>query len=148
SRRTSRSTHKSSPRAMEEKRRKPRTRKRFAPQPRAGLVFRRVQVVPDRNVVVPWWNGARPDASALGQVAGLLGADEQLVLGVDEGFPLVVRELVFLLEVDRVLRTGLLAHAAEDAAQHVDLVAPRVTLAVGARSFRIVLRRLDVDRVG
>src|SRR5439155_4266746 len=47
----------------------------------------------------------------------------------------------------RVLGTGLLAHAAEDAAQHVDLVALRESLAVRTRGGRIVLRGLHVDRV-
>src|SRR5439155_3937196 len=67
--------------------------------------------------------GRDAGGSALGQVAGLLLGDEQLLLGVDEGVALVVGELVVLLEVDGVLGAGLLAHAAEDAAQHVDLVA-------------------------
>src|SRR5512143_3818745 len=67
---------------------------------------------------------------ALGEVTRLLGADQQLVLGVDEGLAPVVGQLVVLLEEDGVLGAGLLAHAAEDAAQHVDLVAGRVALAV------------------
>src|SRR5262249_12828785 len=90
----------------------------------------------------------RPRRSALGQVAGLLGRDEQLVLRIDEGVALVVRELVVLLEVDRVLGAGFLAVAAEDAAEHVDLVALGVALPVRDRLVRIVLGGLHEDRVG
>src|SRR5262245_23663542 len=86
--------------------------------------------------------------SALREVAGLLGADQQLVLGVDERFAPVVGQLVVLLEVDRVLGTRLLAHAAEDAAQHVDLVPAGVPLPVGPGVCGVVLGGLDEDRVG
>src|SRR5262245_61215237 len=86
--------------------------------------------------------------SALGKVPALLGGDEEFVLGVDERLAAIVGELVLLLEIDGIFGARLFTHAAENAAEHVDLVAARIPLAVGARVLRLVLRCLDIDGVG
>src|SRR5713226_8071990 len=54
---------------------------------------------------------------------------EQLLLGVDELLPTRVRQLVLRTQHDRLHWTRILAVAAEDAPQHVDLVGLRVALA-------------------
>src|SRR5438477_262625 len=54
---------------------------------------------------------------------------EQLLLGVDELFPARVGKLVLRPEHDRLHRARVLAVAAEDAAQHVDLIRLGVALA-------------------
>jgi hypothetical protein len=76
------------------------------------------------------------------------GRHQQPLLGVDEVLALEVGQLVLVAQDDRLRRAGLLAVAAEDAAQHVDLVAAGVALA--GRDARLVgvLGRLDVDGLG
>src|SRR5262245_19522441 len=63
----------------------------------------------------------------------------EVVLAVDG-------ELVVLAHEDRRHRAGLFAVAAEDAARLVDLVRRRVARAGHHRA--VVLRRLEVDRIG
>ena len=75
----------------------------------------------------------------------LLGVEQHL-LGVDEVLAVEVRQLVLGPEADGIDRAGLLAVAAEDAAQHVDLVDRREALTRRRRVRRIVVGRLDVDR--
>src|SRR5262245_45466320 len=53
-----------------------------------------------------------------------------------------------MLEHDRIRRAGVLAVAAEDAAQHIDLVRRRIALAGRVRLLRVILGRDDQDRVG
>src|SRR5262245_38855035 len=76
----------------------------------------------------------------------LLGR-EQHRLRVDEALARVVRELVLGAGPDRLDRARLLAEAAEDAPQHVDLEVLRVALAERDRVLRVVLLRPDVDRL-
>ncbi len=56
---------------------------------------------------------------------------EQLLLGPDQVFPAVVGDLVLVGHGQRARRAGLDAHAAQDAAQVVDLVDEAVPLAGG-----------------
>src|SRR5438067_13536037 len=65
---------------------------------------------------------------------------QQLLLGVNELLPARVRQLVFGPEHDRLHRTRLFAVAAEDAAEHVDLVGLGVPLARGYAILVGVLR--------
>src|SRR5438067_12160815 len=88
-----------------------------------------------------------PDRSSAGRLDPALGrprvGHEQHLLRVDEGGPVVVGQLVVVPEHDRLGRADLLAVAAEDAADHVDLVALRVALARRDASLVGVLVRLD-----
>src|SRR5690242_14464776 len=49
--------------------------------------------------------------------------DQQVILSIDKTFALVIGRREGLREVDGILGAGFLAEAAEDATQHVDLVA-------------------------
>src|SRR5216684_819946 len=70
---------------------------------------------------------------------------QQLLLGVDELFATRIRQLVLGTQHDRLHRARVLAVAAEDAPQHVDLVRLRVALA-GRNAILVgVLGRDDED---
>src|SRR5205807_920200 len=70
---------------------------------------------------------------------------EQLLLGVDELLTARVGELVLRAQHDRLHRARVLAVAAKDAAQHVDLVGLRVALTRRDALLLGVLRRDDED---
>src|SRR5713226_7436011 len=70
---------------------------------------------------------------------------QQLLLGVDELLPTCVRQLVLGTQHDRLHRACILAVAAEDAPQHVDLVGLRVPLAWRDAVLVGVLRGDDQD---
>src|SRR5690606_38572452 len=96
---------------------------------------------------------AEPDVGALGRGLAALPlaadrADQHVLLAVDEVLVAVVGELELVAEDDRAGGARLLAEAAEDAAEHVDLVDLRVALPRRHRVRRVVLGGLDVDRVG
>src|SRR5438874_2888482 len=73
---------------------------------------------------------------------------QEHLLRVDEVRPGEVGQLVLGAEADRIDWTGFLAVAAEDAADHVDLVDSGVPLAGRGRLSRVVVRRLDEDGAG
>src|SRR6185503_7390661 len=89
------------------------------PQPSA-MGARSVPVTPRRL----------PAADDPGRVRGP-DRDQQLFLAVDERVSGVIGELEVVSQEDRILGTCLLAIAAEDAAEHVDLIALGVALARG-----------------
>src|SRR5690606_14209756 len=76
------------------------------------------------------------------------GAHQHVFLAVDEVLVAEVGELELVAQHDRARGASLLAEAAEDAAQHVDLVDLGVALAGRHRVVGVVLRRLHVDGVG
>src|SRR5690606_16464337 len=77
------------------------------------------------------------------EVAGMLVY--QPIPAVPQGFPGKVGKLKLLSQVQRLGRAGLLAKAAKDAAQHVDLVLVRVTLSWRMWTLRVVLLRHHGD---
>src|SRR5687767_8501997 len=88
------------------------------------------------------------DGSSTERVAGIPKIRDRVVLGhqpvqvVDEALARILGILVVLAHVDRLDRTHLLAHAAEDAAELVDLVNDRIAVAL------IVLAGHQPDAVG
>ena len=72
---------------------------------------------------------------------------EQLLLGPDQGFPVVVRDLVLVGHGQRPGGAGFHAQPAQDAAQVVDLVDGAVPLAGGVPLLRRVVAAFHVDRV-
>jgi hypothetical protein len=72
---------------------------------------------------------------------------EQLLLGPDQVFPAVVGDLVLVGHGQRAGRARLDPHAAQDAAQVVDLVDGSVPLARGEPAVGRVVPALDVDGV-
>src|SRR6201999_2143336 len=79
---------------------------------------------------------------------GLEQRDEQLLLGPDQLFPVVVRELVLVGHRERPRGARLDAESAQDAAQVVDLVDVPVPLPGREALLGRVVPALDVDRVG
>ena len=73
---------------------------------------------------------------------------EQHFLGEDEVFAVVVRQLKVLSQDDCAGGAGVLAVAAEDAAEHIDFVADGVALAGGEAVFFGVLASIDEDAAG
>src|SRR3982074_3123823 len=73
---------------------------------------------------------------------------DELFLGPDQAFPVVVGELVVVGHRERAGRACLDAEPAQDAAQVVDLVDPPVPLAGRLPLPLGVVPALDVDRVG
>src|SRR5690242_17218810 len=75
----------------------------------------------------------------------LVCRDQQHILGVDRRLAVVERQLVLVLEHNRVGWAGILAIAAEDAAQHIDLVGCGVALTRRVGLGRVVLARNHQD---
>src|SRR5690554_5042261 len=126
-------------------------RKPITPRPpRSG--WRRPSVVDAFQLGPRVGDEAEPHVGPLrGRLAALplaaLRAHEHVFLAVDEVLVAVVGELELVAEDDRARGARLLAHATEDAPEHVDLVDPRVALARRDGARRVVLGGLDVDRV-
>src|SRR5690554_6933084 len=72
---------------------------------------------------------------------------QHVLLAVHEVLVAEVRQLELVPQHDRARGADFLAEAAEDAAQHVDLVDGGVALAGRDRVVRVVLRGLHVDGV-
>src|SRR5438105_3203760 len=79
---------------------------------------------------------------------GVFFGIEQHLLRIDKVRPREVGQLVLGAQADRINWTGFLAVAAEDAADHVDLVDRRIPLTSRCRMSRVVVGRLDEDGTG
>ena len=97
----------------------------------------------------PWRSPTAPTTTEWSPVGGRDGVggrlDEEILLVPDEVVLAVDGELVVLAHEDRRHRTGLFAHAAEDAAGLVDLIDARVARA--GHDGSVVLRCLQINRV-
>ena len=78
----------------------------------------------------------------------MLQRNKQAILAVNENVPICVGDFPFLAEDYRILRAGLLAETAEDTADYIDLVMPRVTFSMRNRVFRVILGGLQVNGAG
>src|SRR5690606_1276526 len=68
--------------------------------------------------------------------------------GVDHRLARITGDLIVVLQHDRIDRAGFLAKAAENAADHVDLVAAGIAFARGVPLFVGIFRRFHEDGVG
>src|SRR5574341_408894 len=113
----------------------------YTPPCREGILLR-ILHIRDRAV-------ERPRRNLLRRVLGFRRRrDQQHVLGINRAAAIIERQLVVVLQDNRLCWAGILAVAAEDAAQHVDLVGLGVALARGIPFVVGVLRRLHENRVG